>query len=625
MTDWNIKKSRALYNIEHWGVPYFDINPSGNICITPTTASSSEIDLYEISKTIKKSGVEWPVLLRVTDILTDRINTLIHAFEEAKSVCQYNGRYIPAYPIKVNQQRTVVEHLQSKSDSVGIEVGSKPELMLALSHAKRNSMIICNGYKDREYIRFALIGQQIGHRVIIVIEKLSELEIIIEEANKAGCKPLLGVRLRLSSISKGNWQNSGGEKSKFGLSASQVLIAIRKLKHHKCLDSLQLMHCHLGSQLANIRDIQTSLREMSKFFVELSSIGAPINYIDAGGGLGIDYEGTHSRSFCSMNYSVQEYANQIIQTFAQTCKQHNLPQPNIITESGRALTAHHAILITNVVDNEQYPVESIEIDDIENQPIEIINLWESRQNLNKGSIIESYHDASHWLNECQLAYIHGGLSLYQRSLAEKIYFNICQSIKPLLSRQSARQREIYEELNEKLADKVFCNFSLFQSLPDVWAINQIFPITPLHRLDEKPSRQAILHDLTCDSDGAISNYVQNDDITQTLAVHEDNGDEYMLGFFLTGAYQEILGDMHNLFGDTHAIDVGISENGEVKLSNIEKGDTIEEVLRYVHYEKADILNKYQAKIEYADLPDNLQEQFLIDLKMGLEAYTYLSK
>ena len=628
MTSWNIDKSRKLYNINHWGKPYFDINSSGHITVTPSTHQHTQIDLHEVTNAIQEKGLNWPVLVRFTDVLGDRVQTLQHAFSLTMQDINYNAQYIPVYPIKVNQQRTVVEHLQSGADTVGLEAGSKPELMIALSHAPQNGgTIICNGYKDREYIRLALIGQKLGHKLFIVIEKLSELDLVLSESEKLSIKPSLGFRIRLSSIGKGNWQNSGGEKSKFGLSAGQILEAIEKLKKNDALQCLQLIHCHLGSQLANIRDIQNALREVSRFYVELRQLKAPIEYIDVGGGLGIDYEGSRSRSYCSMNYSIEEYARDITLAIAQVCETNNLPQPNIITESGRAMTAHHAVLITNVVDTEITPEQDNINQPETTAPDALKNLWATRNNINNRSVLETYHDTVHWLNEVQTLYTHGIIGLKERAKAEQIYIDICRRISPLLTSDTHAHREIIDELSDKLADKYFCNLSIFQSLPDIWAIDQIFPITPLARLNEEPTRQVTLQDLTCDSDGAIEFYVKNESISSTLPVHHINDNEqYLLGIFLTGAYQEILGDMHNLFGDTHAINVSQNSDGGFTLTELEYGDSIEEVLNYVHFNIEKMHGNYQQKISNVEeLSPEDKALFSKELKAGLEGYTYLDR
>jgi len=626
MTDWCINQARKLYNINHWGKPYFDINDKGNIVVSPRQDSKTEIDLADVAQTLSKQNLSWPVLLRVTDILRDRVNSLCQAFQQATLKHGYQGNYTAVYPIKVNQQRTVVEHIIDQDQhNVGLEAGSKPELMIVLSHAnEQNGVIVCNGYKDREYVRLALIGQKLGHRVYIVIEKLSELNLILEESKNLNIKPLLGIRVRLASIGKGNWQNTGGEKSKFGLSSSQVLQVIEQLKQQNALEYLQLIHCHLGSQLANIRDIQKGLQEVGRYFAELHKLGAPINQVDVGGGLGVDYEGTRSRSYCSMNYSIQEYANDVVHAMAQICAETNLPHPNIISESGRALSAHHALLITNVIGTESAPgLDEINKPDA-NEPRIIQNLWRTLQKLDSRSALESYHDAVHWLAEAQETYTHGILSLAQRAKAEQIYFKICREIRPMLSPQSRSHREALDDLNEKLVDKCFFNLSIFQSLPDIWAIDQIFPIMPLQRLDEKPERNVRLQDLTCDSDGAIDHYVNGESIESTLPAHDMKPEEnYLFGIFLVGAYQEILGDMHNLLGDTHSVNLELTEDGGYQLKESESGDMIDEILSYVHYDTDKLIENYQRKISAANLKPQEQALFLRELKAGLSGYSYL--
>ncbi len=626
MNPWTIDQSRKLYNIEHWGAPYFDINTQGNVTISPDGSKEKSIDLFQLTQNIKNTGLGLPILIRITNILQDRVHTLRQAFESAKTTYDYQGRYHPVYPIKVNQQRTVVKHILEKAKfGVGLEVGSKPELMIALSHSiHEQHQIICNGYKDQKYIRLALIGQALGHQVFIVIEKLSELNLILQEAKKLNITPQLGVRIKLSSVGKGNWQNSGGEKSKFGLSASQTLQLIQALEKNNATHLLTLIHCHLGSQLANIRDIQMGLKEISRYYAELRKLNLPIEYIDVGGGLGVDYEGSQSRNYCSMNYDIQEYANDIVQAFKQVCTKMELPHPNIITESGRAMAAHHAILVSNIIDHEP----ALGIDPINSStndtPTVLINLREIEQCISKRSVIEAYHDASYWLSETQAMYTHGIIDLSQRATAETLYFKICRKIQSCLSHDNRAHREIMDELNEKLSDKYFCNFSIFQSLPDIWGIDQIFPIMPLHRLDEEPTKRITLQDITCDSDGAISHYVENESIETSLSAHTLHANKpYIMGFFLVGAYQEILGDMHNLFGDTHAIDVTIDDNGNTQLMDAEPGDTIEEILSIVHYKSEQLLKNYQEKMRCSTLSQQEKELYFEELQSSLSDYSYL--
>jgi len=626
MTQWTIQEARETYNIEHWGDGFFDVNEQGRIITRPQrNPEHPGVDLYKVAHEIRDAGLNWPVLLRVTDILHERIDQICGAFVRATEEDGYQGRHIAVYPIKVNQQRTVVQHILAHGGNrVGLEAGSKPELMVVLAHANANQgVIICNGYKDREYIRLALIGQQLGHQIFIVVEKLSELDLVLAEAKDMGVRPTLGIRVRLASIGKGKWQNTGGEKSKFGLSATQVLGVVNRLKHMDMLDTLQLVHCHLGSQLANIRDIQTGMNEVARYYSELRRLGAPVHKVDVGGGLGVDYEGTRSRSSCSMNYSVQEYANDVVHALWETCVANKLPHPDIITESGRAMTAHHAILITDVIDSESVVDTRSLTPPAPEDPMVLRDMWQTLQALSNRSALEAYHDAVHWLAEAQTMYTHGIVNLEQRAKIEQMYFAICQRVQATLQASTRAHREILDELNEKLADKFFCNMSVFQSIPDSWAIDQIFPIVPLHRLDEAPTRRAMLQDLTCDSDGAVQFYVDRDTVETTLPVHEHKPDEpYLFGIFMVGAYQEILGDLHNLFGDTHSINLEFTADG-YRLVEPEEGDTVQEVLRYVHYSPEELSRRYREKTQRANVTEAQKRDYLRELDAGLQGYTYL--
>ncbi|HHJ80725.1 MAG TPA: biosynthetic arginine decarboxylase, partial [Candidatus Tenderia electrophaga] len=499
MMSWNLEQARRSYNVRHWGGGYFDINQQGHLVVYPDQNKSRPgIDVYELSQRLAEQKLSLPVLLRFTDILRDRVTTLCDAFDLAMLADGYQGGYTAVYPIKVNQQRTVVEHIcQNGADRIGLEAGSKPELMAVLGMSRQGGVIVCNGYKDREYIRLALIGQQLGFKVFIVIEKPSELQLVLQESDNLGIEPMLGLRVRLASIGAGKWQNTGGEKSKFGLTSSQVLAVVNRLSQAGKLDTLQLLHCHLGSQIANIRDIQSGMREMGRYYAELCALGAALTYVDVGGGLGVDYEGTRSRSYCSMNYSVQEYANNVVHALKVVCEEKSLPQPMIISESGRALTAHHAMLITNVIDSDIIEIPT-DIDALEtpDDPKVMHYLWNVMSQADIGSPLEAYHDAVHWLQQAQDMYAQGVMTLEQRARAEQLYYLVSAKVKTRLNPSIRAQRELLDELNEKQADKYFCNFSLFQSLPDVWAIDQVFPIMPLHRLDEEPTRRVVIQDLT---------------------------------------------------------------------------------------------------------------------------------
>jgi arginine decarboxylase len=628
MTDWHIRKAREVYNVPYWGGGYFDVNDQGHVIVRPDRNPDHDgLDLFALAAELRAQGLSLPALVRFVDILRDRVDVLCNAFARAMAEDDYRGAYTAVYPIKVNQQRSVVDAIRSHGGPcVGLEAGSKPELLavLALSFAERG-VIVCNGYKDSEYIRLALIGRKLGHRVYIVVEKLSELEVIIRESRAMGIAPMLGLRVRLASIGAGKWQNTGGEKSKFGLSATQVLRVVERLREAGMLDCLQLVHFHLGSQIANIRDIQRGMREAARYYAELRRLGAGVNTMDVGGGLGIDYEGTRSRSFCSINYSVDEYAKNIVHIVWETCAEQDLPHPDIITESGRAMTAHHAVLITNVIDLEQVPDLGSLAAAEDDEPLIISDLRALYEaDVNTRSAVEAYHDAAHWLGEAQGMYTHGVLTLEQRARAEELYFAICRKVASLLQAPARSHREVVDELHEKLADKYFCNFSVFQSVPDVWAIEQIFPIMPLHRLDEPPTRRAVLQDVTCDSDGRISYYVDREGIETTLPLHSiEPGKHYLLGLFLVGAYQEILGDMHNLFGDTDSVDVSLTADGGYELHNPRNGDTVGDVLRYVHIEAGELLDVLRGKLAGAALDDEQRAAFLTELEAGLSGYTYL--
>jgi len=603
---WSIEQSKQLYAIQQWGNGYFSINDQGHVCVKPQADCATEIDLFDIAQALRGKGLNFPVLVRFTDILCDRIRQLQQAFDQARAANHYSGHYTPVYPIKVNQQGNVVESIVA-AEHIGLEAGSKPELLAILGLAKPGGTIVCNGYKDRAYIRMALMGQLMGLSVFIVIEKPSELEMIIEEAAKLQVTPLIGLRVRLSTISAGKWQNSGGEKSKFGLHASEVLQLIARLQQLNMLNCLQLMHFHMGSQIANIHDIKLALKEAGQFYLQLHQLGANITTVDAGGGLGVDYDGSGSRRECSINYSVNEYAENIVRAFADVAQQHGLPQPNIITESGRAITAHHAVLITNVTE------------------VESLQGAATAVTISGQNIAEAYHNAQFNMAEARAQFVQGDLSLTELAEAEKHYVSLCQQIQRKLNLDNHHHREILQELDEKLADKVFCNFSLFQSMPDIWGIDQIFPIMPIHNLQQQPNRRAVLQDLTCDSDGRIDQYVDHQNIANTMPLHSIAEDQdYLIGFFMVGAYQEILGDMHNLFGDTHSINIEL-EGDSYRFGDFMEGEDVSELLDYVHINTEALKTAYRQKLGVSGLTAAQKQAFEQELLAGLNAYTYLEK
>lgn len=624
----NINDTLALYNIRHWGEGYYDVSEQGHLVARPLGPDApGRVDLYELAGKLAAQGLAPPVLVRLLDVLHHRLDTLHRAFDTAMVEYGYGGGFTPVFPIKVNQQHEVVHEIVEYGGAhVGLEAGSKPELMAVLGLAGRDNprLVICNGYKDRNYIRLALLGRRLGHRVFLVIEKPSELERVLEEADRLGIEPLLGMRLRLASIGQGKWQNTGGERSKFGLSASQVLELLDRLSASGRLSCLTLMHFHLGSQLANIRDIKRGLDEAARYYAQLRRLGVPVQLVDVGGGLGVDYEGTASRSFCSVNYGVAEYAGNVVHAFHQVCRSEDLPPPHLITESGRAMSAHHALLITRVVDVERAPGNPLPPVHGEREPPPLQDLRRSLERLSARNAMETFHNAGHALDEVHTQFSQGFLELSQRARAEALYATVCQGVRGHLNPRTLSHREVLDELNEKLADKYICNFSLFRSLPDAWAIDQVFPVVPLHRLTESPDRRGIVHDLTCDSDGQVRHYVSGDGIESNLPLHQVRpGQPYLLGIFMVGAYQEILGDIHNLFGETHSVNVRL-ENSGYRVSEPRHGQRVADVLRQVRFDPADLLGTYQRMGETAGLTPQELEVHLEGLRAGLEGYTYLS-
>ena len=627
---WDIQKSRDLYNIAHWAGGYFDINDAGEVIAVSEPGQNQGLSLYQLAEALQAQGLSMPVLVRFVDVLRHRVDALSGAFMQAMQEKKYSGSYTAVYPIKVNQNQSVVKEILAHGQRrVGLEAGSKPELLAVLALSRQDGgVVICNGYKDREYVRLALIGLSLGHQVYIVVEKLSELALVLQESENLGVRPLIGLRVRLSSISAGKWQNSGGEKAKFGLSAGQVIQLVEHLHRAQMLDCLALLHCHLGSQIANIHDIQNGIKECARFYAELRRLGAAVQTIDVGGGLGVDYEGTRSRSFCSANYSLEEYARCIVSVICDVCDEVKLPHPNIITESGRAMSAHHAVLLTNVIDFESVNAdENNLIGRVESEVTPALQgLKNNLRQVCEGNMspVEIYHEANHCLGEAQSLYMHGVLTLEHRAYAEQLHIQICQKLRDQLQPSVRHHREILDELNEKLADKYFCNFSLFQSMPDVWAIDQIFPLVPLARLNEEPKRRGVVEDITCDSDGRIDYYVDGEGIETSLPLHEPNpAQPYLLGVFLVGAYQEILGDMHNLFGDTHSVNVELSEEGGYRLLEQRQGDTVSYVLNYVHFERDELISAYEEKMTNAMLSKEQRTLYLQELLAGLDGYTYL--
>ena len=620
-----MNSSRECYNLKGWSDGYFDCNEQGNLSVCAQFGEKRvEVDLHALTHEIRGRGLHWPVLIRCTNILHDRIDQLCNSFSTARAAHAYQGAYTAIYPIKVNQQFSVVnEILKHGGTRVGLEVGSKPELMAVLGLAKPDCTIVCNGYKDREYIRLALIAAKLGQRIYPVIEKLSELDVLLEEIDKLQIKPQIGVRVRLASIGEGKWQNSGGEHSKFGLHATQLLELVERLRSAGLLNRLHLLHFHLGSQLTNLQDLKNGLAEGARFYSELRQLGAPIQVVDAGGGLGVDYEGTRTRNYCSMNYSIDQYADAVVEAMQQICVENNLPNPQLFTESGRAMTAHHAVLVTNVIDTERSSDSMPDLIIGEGLPYRVSRLVRLCTDESGEDPEELWKSLDVAMQEVQKCYAAGEISLKHRSIAEQAYFYALKKIQAALNGESVTSKSLLKILRKKLADKYFCNLSIFQSLPDIWAIDQIFPIVPLSRLNEEPDRNVIIEDVTCDSDGRIDRYVEGKGIEHSLRVHSLRpGEDYLLGIFMVGAYQEILGDMHNLFGDTNTVNLEIKAGGSYELTQHELGDRAEEVLRYVHFSPEKLRSCYQRRVNEAELSNEEAKLCLDELTAGLKAYTY---
>ncbi|MDK2123355.1 arginine decarboxylase [Parachitinimonas caeni] len=624
--NWTVADSRSVYGIRHWGAGYFDIGSNGQVIARPNGPQGGTIDLYELTHSLRQAGLSLPMLVRFPAILQDRVRQLTGAFNEACLKFGYNNRYTALYPIKVNQQEAVVNSLIATPDvSIGLEAGSKPELLAVLALAPAGGTIVCNGYKDREFVRLALIGQKLGHQVFIVIEKEAEVPLVIEEARKLGIMPNVGVRVRLASLGSSKWADTGGEKAKFGLSAAQLLSVVRRFVDAGMRESVRLLHFHMGSQIANLADYQVGFKEATRYFLELRNLGLPIDHVDVGGGLGVDYDGTHSRNPSSINYDLDEYAGAIVSMLKECCDEHEMPHPRIMSESGRALTAHHAVLVLQVTDVEQ-PFDTMpEIEDLQDQPETMQWLYELLSQSDEDMATETYHRATHYFTDLQQQYADGRINLAQRALAEQCYFALCRRLQRILQAAHRSHRQVFDELHEKMCDKYFCNFSVFQSLPDTWAIGQVLPISPLHRLDEQPTRRAVLQDLTCDSDGRVKQYVDQQSIESSMQVHDLRpGEEYLLGVFLVGAYQEILGDMHNLFGDSDSVNVYLDERGEISHERVEVHDTIEDMLRYVHLQPEQLRAFYRQKVANALLTPAERADFLDALQLGLTRSSYLT-
>jgi arginine decarboxylase len=623
---WTIEDSLDLYNVAGWGIGYFGVNARGRVTVHPTKDQSRGLDLFELAMDMDAQGVKLPLLLRFSDILRTRIETLSDRFSHAIEEFRYEGGYTTVYPIKVNQQRHVLEEIVAfgEKHGVGLEVGSKPELQAVLALTERTDhLIVCNGYKDEEFMRLALMGQKLGHQVIIVIEKITEVETILRVAGEMDVVPTVGVRIKLSTSGSGRWSDTAGERSKFGLNSAQLVRALDLLKAAGRLDILKLVHFHLGSQIPDIRNIKLAMNEVARYYVELRQMGVDVQYVDVGGGLGVDYDGSRSTAAASVNYSVQEYANDIVYALAEACRENEVPMPHIISESGRALTAHHALLLINVVDLEtQSPDLPSEAPDEDAHPL-VQELAATYKEVGTRSLREVYHDASFSKEQVQAHFNSGTLTLRERSVAERYWLAIMNRVAVEARKDEEEYEDFLPELDAILIDRYFCNFSLFQSLPDSWAIDQLFPIMPIHRLDEEPTRRGTLQDMTCDSDGKIDRFTGGRKGKPSLELHPFELDEpYILGIFLTGAYQEILGDLHNLFGDTNAVHVRLTDDG-YEIGDLVHGDTVTEVLNYVQFNSQDLVATFRKKVANARLKKAEANGFIADYVHGLAGYTYL--
>lgn len=629
---WRIEDSAELYNIQGWGRKYFSINSKGHVAVTPREGFAS-VDLREVMDELQVRDITSPVLLRFPDILDNRIEKISNCFAVASKQYNYTGKNYIIYPIKVNQMRPVVEEIVSHGEkfNIGLEAGSKPELHAVLAtNIKENALIICNGYKDKNYIELALLAQKMGRRIYIVVEKLNELRMIAEVAKRMELRPNIGLRIKLASSGSGKWETSGGDQSKFGLNSSELLEAMDYMERNKLKDCLKLIHFHIGSQITKIRLIKNAIREATQFYVQLSKMGFDVEFMDIGGGLGVDYDGTrNSASGSSMNYSIQEYANDAVSAIVDACEKHGLKQPNVINESGRSLTAHHSVLVFEVLETTSLPSwkDSKEVQESDHELIkELYQIWDR---LDQQNILESWHDAMQIREEALDLFSLGHLGLRTRAQMEELFWSIAREVGDIASGMRHAPEEL-RKVSKMIPDKYFCNFSLFQSLTDSWAIDQVFPIIPLSRLDERPTRTCTIQDITCDSDGKIANFISLSGSTaNALPVHNIKpGEPYYLGVFLVGAYQEILGDMHNLFGDTNAVHISVYKD-RYEIDRIIDGETVADVLDYVQFNPKKLVRNVEAwvtaSMKAGKISPEEGREFLSNYRSGLYGYTYIEK
>jgi len=626
---WTVKDAIELYNVKGWGRDFFSINEAGNVQVTPAGPGSPPIDLKVLVDDLRSRGLSLPFLIRFSDILRTRIEQLVGAFRDAIVDNEYTGAYRPVYPIKVNQQRHVVQELleYGRPHHLGLEAGSKPELLVAIAlQEDPEALVLCNGYKDRAFIETALLAQKLGRKVVITIDRLGELETIISTAAELDVRPVIGVRARLSTKGAGKWVESTGDRSKFGLTAAEIVATVERLETAGMLDCLRLLHFHIGSQITNIRAVKDALREASRIFVELYGLGAPVRYLDCGGGLGVDYDGSHTNFHSSVNYTLGEYAADVVSQVAEACNAAGVPHPDIVTESGRALVAHHSVLVYNVLATNEMLRGRIPAAATEDEHNLIRQLSETYESVSRKSFQEAYHDALQIKEEAIGAFNLGVLDLKARARVEELFWATCERILKVVRELDYVPDEL-EGLERQLSDTYYCNFSIFQSIPDHWAVKQLFPTMPIHRLNERPARRAIIADLTCDSDGKIDQFIDLRDVKDVLELHNPGEGQYLLATFLVGAYQEILGDLHNLFGDTDAVHVRY-DGDDYRVEHVVEGDTVTEALSYVQYSKNRLVARVRRAVEVALRERRLTMEesgrFMKRYLEALEGYTYLS-
>jgi len=619
-----------MYDVAAWGKGYFSIGDNGNVFVHPGKDPERKIDLKELVDTLEWRGISLPILIRFGEILKHRLSEMHQAFDNSIREHGYQAGYCCVYPIKVNQQRQVVEEVfeYGRPYHFGLEAGSKPELLAVLAIADNETPIVCNGFKDDEYIEMVMLAKKIGRRITPVVEKYTELELIVKHAKKVGVKPTIGIRVKLASRGSGRWKSSGGYRSKFGLTVTEALKAVAYLKENDLQDSLELLHFHLGSQITNIRQIKAAVIEAARIYVDLKRMGTGLCFLDVGGGLGIDYDGSQTDFESSVNYTLDEYARDVVYHIQSICDEAEVSHPTIITESGRAVAAYHSALVFNVLGVSGFGEEELPSSIPEDSEQCLIDLFETNKTLSKKNLMETYHDAQQALDSALNLFSLGYLTLEQRSQAENLYWTICRKILKIAGELDYFPEEL-EGLDGMLSDTYFCNFSLFQSMPDSWAVKQLFPVMPIHRLNEIPMRRGVLGDISCDSDGKVDQFIDRRDVKKTLPLHAFNGQPYYLGAFLIGAYQEILGDLHNLLGDTNAVHVTLNEQGEVVLETVVQGDTVREVLAYVQFNAQNLLDEFRKDVETAVREQRIgyeeSGRLLKFYEDGLNGYTYLEQ